>query len=313
MRVTLLPTGKAELLGFQIALKRLFPKHDFHTIANNAHEQRPFDGFTSAPLPSPPTTTPTNLDKIIEQAASELVPGRNPKSPPIDLLIITEDLELANLHQPQIVIDAVRFAANRHIEKLEERSQRLADQVRVAFRNRASFHLLVPMLESWFFADHEALIRAGVPPDRMPPRLVPHCDPEAFQADDPAFEDDTGAHCTAWLALPERKRNSKKIKPGWLKRGPRRVKHPKDYLSWLCRSTAEKNCTCYRETHGGKEALEGLNWEVALSTQAHCQYMRSLLLDIEWTLNQGLNFIDGVRASLTDISQHPADHVFRNI
>ncbi len=84
MRVTLLPTGKAELLGFQMALKRLFPGHEFHTIANNDDEQRPFDGFTSAPLPIHPSTAPTNLDKIIEQAASELVPGRLlPSVPPL--------------------------------------------------------------------------------------------------------------------------------------------------------------------------------------------------------------------------------------
>lgn len=312
MRVALLPTGKAELLGFPRAFSRLFPDHEFHAIARIDDEKCPFDGFTSVPLPIPATTEPTNLDKIIQQAASELVPGRTAAGPPIDLLIITEDLELANRHQPHVVIDEVRSAALRHIGKLAaESSQRLADQVREAFRERASFHLLVPMLESWFFADCGALPRAGVPPERMPPQLVPNCDPEVFEADDSRFADDTGDHCSEWLALHANRRG--KNKPGWLNRGPQRIYHPKDYLSWLCRSGAEKNCTCYRETHEGKMALEGLDWNCALSTPAHCQYMRSLLTDIEWALDQGLDFLNGECAPLTDISQRPANHIFRNI
>lgn len=311
MRIALLPTGKAELLGFQKALERLFPGNEFHTIAKNDIEQRPFDGFTSAPLPVPPSSMPSNLDKIIEQAAAELVPGRNREGPPIDLLIITENLELANLHNPQIVIDTVRNAANRHIDRLGRRSRRLANQVRESFRKRTSFHLLVPMLEAWFFSDPEGPTRVGVPRDRLPPRLVRNCDPEAFETDDPEYAMDTGGHCTVWLALPERKR--KNFKPGWLKRGDQRVYHPKDYLSWLCRSEVEKNCTCYRETHEGKDALEDLNWEAALHPQTQCKYMRSFLSDIEWALNQGLNFLHGDCAPLTDISLRPADHVFRNI
>lgn len=312
MQIALLPTGKAELLGFQRALERLFPGHEFHTIAKNDIEQRPFDGFTSASLSTlSPSTVPTNLDKIIERAASELVPGRNREGPPIDLLIITEDLELANLDQPQAVTDAVRNAVNRHIEKMgRERSRHLANQVSKAFREHASFHLLVPMLESWFFADPDATTRAGVPLNRLP-RLVQNCDPEGFETDDPEYINDTAAHCSAWLALPQRKR--KKFKPGWLKRGNQRIYHPKDYLSWLCRSQEEKNCTRYRETREGKEALEELNWVAALRTRTHCKYMRSFLSDIEWTLNQNLNFLHGDCAPLTDISQRPADHVFRNI
>jgi hypothetical protein len=311
MRVALLPTGKAELLGFPGAFNRLFPAHEFHTIAKIDDQKHPFDSFTSSPLPIQATSVPASLDKIIQKAASELVPGRTAAGPPIDLLIITEDLELANRHQPQTVVDAVRQAACNHIAGL---NQRLADQVREAFRERASFHLLVPMLESWFFADPVgAFSLAGVPADRLPPRLVPDCDPEAFETGDPQFAKDTGDHCLAWRALPANKRNDKKIKPGWLKRGPQRVYHPKDYLSWLCRSGAKKNCTRYRETHEGKDALEGLNWHRALSTPVHCQYMRSLLADIEWTLNTGLNVQNGACAPLTDFSRRPVNHIFRNI
>jgi hypothetical protein len=74
MRVLVLPTGRMALLGMSAALKGLFPAHDFEAIAER--DDKPFDGFTSSGRPLTPTKPNGNVDKIVQQMAAELVPGR---------------------------------------------------------------------------------------------------------------------------------------------------------------------------------------------------------------------------------------------
>jgi hypothetical protein len=96
---------------------------------------------------------------------------------------------------------------------------------------------------------------------------------------------------------------------------PDRARHPKAYLSWLCRDPLEPDCTSYRETDGGAAALRGLDWPAVVRRPDHMRFARSLLADLadalgRWptTISQG-----GNEAPLTSIRHAPKDRVLRNM
>src|SRR5580704_7496907 len=272
MRVAILPTGKMELGGLPPALESIFPTHDFDRIYMRPKDEEPFDGFTSSRVVSDAPNG--NLDKIVERMAAELVPGRGGHAP--DLLIVVDDLELANKDQPAAVVQAFRDATVRHVEQLRAKNPRLADDVRDALQAKASFHLAVPMAEAWLFADPRGPSNAGVSPDRLPASWEDARDPEDFLTQDPTYLADDGSACTAWRALPpSRQKSNKRI---WLK--DQRELHPKAFLAWLCRDPEEKNCSRYRETHEGAHALRSLDWTAALRNPEHCTYLRALVEDL---------------------------------
>ncbi len=306
MRIALLPTGKAELLGLPTALGRLFPGHEFWSIAA-VEPDLPFDGFTSSRLPAPEEGVPTNLTRLVQEATSVVCAGD------VDLVLVLDDLELENGDQPRVVVNAVREAARRHLDELARIRPTLAPRAKVALRERVSFHLAVPMLEAWFFADPAGARRAGVPVERLPPKLVANWDPEAFLTDDPDFVADDGSGCTTWRTLPPPKRDSKRYKPGWLKRGPDRVRHPKDYLAWLSRDAAEKDCCAYRETHEGRVALEGLDWRAVLQAADQVRFLRAMIEDIADALGVPSPVAPGNVAPETARSALPPDPMLRNL
>lgn len=166
MRVAVLPTGGMELVGVPPALKALFPAHEFDSIPKRPDDQAPFDSFTSSDKPLTPHQPNGNVDKIVERMAAELVPGRCGRAP--DLLVVLEDLEVPNKHQPAVVVQVFRDATTRHVEKLRQDKPRLAGEVEKALRSKASFHLAVPMIEAWLFADPNGPGNAAAPPARWP-------------------------------------------------------------------------------------------------------------------------------------------------
>lgn len=193
MRVRLVVTGKAELLGLARSLHSLWPSHTFETVPMRRSPDGsvvPFDGFTSSRLPLPAGRAPANLDKLVEALAAEVCPGR--RGAPADLAVLLDDLELENVDQPDVVLGCVRDAVYRHLSGLQGS---LANRTAEALRARASFHLAVPMLETWFFGDPSALLAAGVPDHRLPARLRHGADPETFETDDSAFSLDDGSDC----------------------------------------------------------------------------------------------------------------------
>jgi hypothetical protein len=287
MLVRIIPTGRAELLGFQKCLERLFPNHTFEVVKERDDENDrpvPYPGFTSARLAAPPTVG-TNIERLISQLAADVYPGRLGRA--ADLAILIDDLELENADQPEVVIETVRTAAKEHIDKImRERGAKTADHVAFALQNKASFHLAAPMIESWFFADSHVLPSANVPPARLPPRLRAGTDPEQFDVDEPLFSSDDGAHC---VALEKRNQKGGRRKPEmapWvLKPRPNvpafvRERHPKAYLSWLCRDSEDDRCSTYRESKHGAEALAAIDFSRMLANTSFCRYARALVYDL---------------------------------
>lgn len=310
MRVAVLPTGRMELRGVPRALVALFPKHEFYAVPQRAGDMEPFDSFTSSGQPLTLTQKNPNLIEIVERMASELVPGRRGNPP--DLLLVLEDLELPNRPRPDIVVQMFRNQTARHLEQLESTNPRLASRVAEALRSRASFHLATPMIEAWLFADPDGPRNAGVPGERLPPNWESTRDPEAFLTREPAYLTDNA--CAAWDALPRQQRK-KETKPPWCKE--HRGMHPKAFLAWLCRDPAEKNCTRYRESHEGADALAKLTWADALRSPGHCTYLRALVEDLADGLGETLETLElpaGGRASPhTDHRMRRPSPVLRNI
>jgi hypothetical protein len=174
---------------------------------------------------------------------------------------------------------------------VEERRGSLSrDRVALALQQRASFHVAVPMIESWLFGDEAALRAAGVPPERLPARLAPGRDPEQLETDDALFSSDDGSSCTALAERSARRRQA--VRPRWvLPERPtiplwRREMHPKAYLSWLCRDPANERCSTYRESEGGAAALASLSWPAVLGTPSHFGWARALVHDLARALNE---------------------------
>lgn len=126
---------------------------------------------------------------------------------------------------------------------------------------RCSFHLLRPMVEAYFFGDPPALVRAG---QKRPSRFDPaDCDIESFEVLDLDHRPD-----------PER--------------------HPKRYLRFLANDD-------YRETKGGRKALEELDWLTVIANESHATAVRALLNDIsefcDRQLNSGTELFETSRAT----------------
>lgn len=223
MRVALLVTGRTEWHGLAIALRRLFPGHDFTTVptereALSSPDQFPYAGFTSTRLTeADEADPPESALEVVGRAAQEALGDRRANR--ADVVMVLDDLEPANTHQPGRVVQVFRSAVERHLADL----QGSRESTRRALRERVSFHLVVPMIEAWFFGDPGALAKAGVPATRPPSLAV--TDPEAFETSDAAYAAATEAFCPCWVS----RGRDKKRRPKWLGSSSRR-NHPKAYL-----------------------------------------------------------------------------------
>jgi len=239
-KVVLITTGKAEFCGLPAALGRLFPDVDFIP-------EGPVDSFTTARVVPLPTDRKieANVDKLAARLVAAVNPGRKTKSQErADLAFVIEDLELVNVDQPQVVVDTLRSAVQRHVDKLPWNLKR-KEETHERLRERGSFHLFMPMLETYFFGDPAALQRAGT---KQTPKLAAGVDLEAFEAIDSLFLSEPGAH----------------------------AKHPKRYLAHLCQRDGNQ----YREAHQGAAALRDLDWSQVLAALLHVQFLRALIHDL---------------------------------
>lgn len=280
MRVALLPTGRTEWNGLPGALQRLFPAHEFYAVptpeevASNPY-RFPYDGFTSIELTEKhEMTPPESARELVGRAAQEALGDRH-HAAAADVVVVLDDVELCNAHQPDRVVRVFRKAVEAHLTGLQAARNRTA----AALRERVSFHLIVPMIEAWFFGDPLALTTAGMPSHATPQLAVP--DVEAFQTSDAAYLAARKENCPCWLL-----KRRKKDRPKWLGDLPR-DRHPKGYLQWLCLDGNAKNCTTYDETDGGGRALTGLSWTALLtSPSSRLRYLRAFLADLSDALGQ---------------------------
>lgn len=200
----------------------------------------------------------------------------------------------------------------RHVDRVATRASLDARKLRDRLRACASFHLVVPMIESWLFADPGGPSRAGVPPAHLPARLRPDSDPEHFATDDDAYTRDDGTLCTAWHGLqpPDREKN----RPEWLKPTYARELHPKRYMAWLCRTPTERGCSAYTEPIAAP-ALRQLAWSEVLRPPDRMQFARALICDIAHGLAHTPPEValGGVQAPLTSIESSRSDPALRNL
>jgi hypothetical protein len=218
---------------------------------------------------------------------------------------VLDDLELANADQPDQVVRVFRTAVQEHLAGLGGH----ASKTGTVLQEKVSFHLIVPMIEAWFFGDAGALKASGMNAATSP--ALEAADVEAFQTSDPTYLAATEELCPCWL-----KKKNRKDRPKWHDLSTR-SRHPKGYLQWLCLDGSAKNCTTYHETSGGGAALAGLCWASLLEQPAsHSGYLRALLADLEDALGQPTMGPIGEDSSLpiaTRLSSRPRNPVVRNL
>lgn len=310
MRVALLVTGKLEYLGLTPALRQLFPEHEFECVSRlPSPEQQCFNGFTSTPLPIEPIPgVRSTADVLVEAAAGRACGDR--AYPAHDLVVILDDLELANHHQPAVVVQHFATRVLAHIEQLPAQQR---DATRVLMRERVSLHFAVPMVESWLFGDPAALARAGVPVDRTP-LLGCGAALEDFQTSDAAYHGDDCSACAVWQQLRGRRLTKNKRRanePEWCRgtdAAATRPRHPKRYLAWLCRNHAVKKCSDYSETDAAP-ALGALDWQRLFSAYT-LPYLFALLDDLADGLGEGSPLPEA--AVLAELTRRRRGGVLRN-
>lgn len=298
MNVAILCTGEMELRGLKPALERLFDGHTFEPIG----EFEALPGVDAKPLPefaSDRVVDKHALDqesvlrkRIIPRAAAALWEG-------YDRVILLSDLELANMERAPYVCDVVKQAIRLHLQNL---NPRFAADTNQKFRERASFHLAVPMVDSWLFGDPAVCQKNKIPPGRTP-LLTSGRDREQFLTADPGYEADDGSACS--VLLERAARGAERKKALWVKE--RRTEHPKHYLQWLCRDPSEKDCTTWRETGAGAEALAQLDWGSVLTLANEYAFLHALVEDLADALNEPEPFIPPVRIHVPTRLRPPSE------
>lgn len=206
------------------------------------------------------TRPPTGpMRALAKKLVSEAWVGEDGKPP--DLVIAIDDLEVHNFNQPAVVCDAFRQAVEYDLNR-RQLSQATEARLRQRLRDRCSFHLLCPMIETYFFGEADALKRAGCAPGIQPG--LANLDLEDFVCNDPAWL----PHCQEENS---RKAGSTPPMPWW-----REERHPKHYLEHL----VGRNHGLYQELLGGKEALKTLDWHGVPANASSIALLRALFADI---------------------------------
>lgn len=262
-RVHLLLTGVCERNGLPDALARLFaPRVDVQFVSAGE-----FDSFTSGEISvrdlGRVDAHSVHLDGPVDKLARALV--RNVLEGECDLVVAIDDLELVNENGVEDVRGFFRAAVEREIDgKLT-----ISQQERLA--KRASFHLLAPMVEAYFYGETDAIGRAldeaGVDP--WPAWSIACTDLEKFATTDAEFLDRE-----KYPDLSKEQRRKKSL--AW--RTADRQRHPKRYLEYLCRDGS----LGYREGRSGVAALRGLAFEQV--SKMGVPLLRQMLADVEEAL-----------------------------
>jgi hypothetical protein len=285
--VQLIVTGHMEEIALADALKKAFPSLSFSRTIR-------LDGITSVNFALAPHSPAISqlADKLASALVAAVDPGR--KGTPEDMAIVIDDLELANLNQPEVVVKYFRNAVIRCVQNRwtnQKRQELCFDRV----RERCSFHLFVPMAEAYFFGEvPDALVRAGA-------TLT-----STVSGKDMDVENFLVTNDTNYLTAP-------KGTSFWAKNQTDRAQHPKRYLDYLCCPDINTNKKArYRETHGGIKALKTLNWDsVLLGNSPSGAYLRALFDDISWRFNLP-NPYPGFCAPITTYKIEQ-DNILRNL
>ena len=229
-RIGLITTGECEHRALPASLRRVFAgvEVEFESLL------RPVPSITSNHLSYPgPTNGGTKVDQFVESIMATLESQNSP-----EFVFAIDDLELPNVETPHHVTQLVSDAVRRYFERRGRSASTHREFERLQrLRQRCSFHLLCPMLETYFFGEPAALERAG---SIRSPILAPSRHLEQFMSVDLEF-----------FRLPD--------VSGHRWRRLNRGAHPKAYLSFLV-APADQDLVVYRETVGGCRALATLDW-----------------------------------------------------
>jgi hypothetical protein len=258
MKVKLIVTGDLERRALGDSLRRYFGETS-SGVEIDFLRPRKVQCITTAPLRAGGDKVPRNIDGLARAMIAEVWEGADGR--PSDLVVAIDDLELANQPHPDRVTSSVRRGVQ---QELARRSRDLglkaAQELQAVVREKCSFHLLVPMIEAYFFADRRALQRAGAS-SQHPPKLV-RPDVEDFETNDPLFLP---------VAHVENGRRHALGHSWW-----RHERHPKHYLDHLCGRTGG----IYQETVHGSMALAELTWTSLASDSTALAFARALFQDL---------------------------------
>jgi hypothetical protein len=202
------------------------------------------------------------MKQLAQAMLNEALFGKTGK--PADLVVVIDDVELGNLGQEKVIAthfqNAVRHEFNKYKDKYNTKTIQKYQSI---LREKCSFHLLKPMVESYLFGDDNALQLAGVPNGENP-QLVHPTDVEQFETND-----------SAWLPTCHRENAKRQSKKLWW----HHECHPKHYLEHL----TERGQVFYDETSYGKNALEKLAWRKVPKCLDDTPFILSLFEDIaDW-------------------------------
>lgn len=274
MRVQLVVTGDLERLGLGPSLERTFRALGHEVAFETAQKVH---GMTTNPLPVPSQATiPTSVQRMAEALVAGTLIKKTTRAPLPDLVVGVDDLELANLDQPERVVGWVRRGIRASLEAMYP-SSAARERAALELRQRCSFHLVAPLVEAYFFGHEAALTMAGVPPQTSM-HLVGE-DLERFETSDPDFLARAAAINDAQAAAG---------RPWW-----REERHPKLYLQHL------KGEAIYRETVHGLDALRAIEWPAIKRRPETVPLLRALFEDVADLLGATSPLADGPASSLT--------------
>lgn len=263
----LIVTGDAEKKSLHKSLQKIFPTHTSDGDLVVWDTPRKADGATGYQLSAdaPPSAS---MNSLVNVMFTELLAGKTPGSAPPDLVVVIDDVELGNVGQENIIVEAFKVAVNAKLLDLESKHS-AAHFKKIKSRAQAccAFHLLRPMVESYFFADPATLGVCGVPL-MQGPSLVHQTDVECFDA----MTDKN----LKWQALYQDENSRKQINDAWWKTEC----HPKRYLTHLLSVNGAPE---YQETVLGAKMIEATDWAAVAKLKTDAPIISSLLEDIgDW-------------------------------
>ncbi len=265
LRIKLIVTGDMEKLALHKSLMRLFPseRNGDEVIWEKPRKLHCATSFRLRSLKENNGKCSAQMKELARAMFAETFHSKRKNGKPADLVIVIDDVEIGNLDQEYIIAEHFR-AAIEQIIKEKQYSSNTEARYRWILREKCSFHLLKPMVESYLFGDANALRIAGVP-DGVNPKLVHPTDVEQFKTDD-----------SAWLPICRIENEKRqKVAPWW-----RHECHPKRYLEELVKRGGHE---FYEETRHGKDALEKIAWKLVPKCQNDTPFIRSLFEDIaDW-------------------------------
>lgn len=259
--IKLIVTGTMEKAALHHSLSKSFGTRNFVGEEVIWDTPRLEHGVTTHRLRSQdPLSRP--MRTLARAMLAEAFVGKRPGVPPPDLVVVVDDVELANLGQEVLIVDSFKRAV---VEELKCRSPDgvtpLPNEIS-GVRQRCSFHLLKPMIESYLIHDKGALTATGLPHACVP--TIQHLtDAEAFRATD---------RDPAWLRTCEEQDKKMQANYPWWQS----VLHPKMYLDHLL----DRFGVNYQETRQGRDALLAANWGGLASVATDMPILSSLFADI---------------------------------